>query len=67
MVGEDDSYFGKGDLFFFLCNRFPDMDAAKNASLLHWGGGGGGGGGGEGTGSCENLYLYYEDMVDSFV
>ena len=36
MVREDDSYFGKGDLFFFLCNRFLDRDAAENASLLRW-------------------------------
>ena len=36
MVGEDDSYFGKGDLFFFLCNRFPDRAAAESASLFRW-------------------------------
>ena len=36
MVGEDDSYFGKGDLFFFLCNRFPDKAVAESVSLFHW-------------------------------
>ena len=36
MVGEDDSYFGKGDLFFFLCNRFPDRVVAKSASPFRW-------------------------------
>ena len=29
MVGEDGSYFGKDDLFFFLCNRFPDWAAVR--------------------------------------
>ena len=43
MVGEDDSYFGKGDLFFFLCNRFSDWAAAESASLFRWRQGGGGG------------------------
>ena len=36
MVGEDGSYFEKGDLFFFLYNHFPDRDAVENASLLRW-------------------------------
>ena len=36
MVGEDGSCFGKGDLFFFLCNRFPDRDAVESASLFSW-------------------------------
>ena len=36
MVGEDGSYFGKGDMFFFLCNRFPNKDAAESASLFRW-------------------------------
>ena len=54
MVGEDGSYFGKGDLFFFLCNRFPDWAAMRVPSYSV--------GGGE-TNSWENLYLYYEEMV----
>ena len=29
MVGEDGSYFGKGHLFFFLCNCFPDLAAVR--------------------------------------
>ena len=53
-LGEDGSYFGKGDLFFFLCNRFPDWAAVKVPSYFV--------GGGE-TNSWENLYLYYEEMV----
>ena len=36
MIGEDDSYFKKGDLFFFLCNRFPDRAAAESVSLFRW-------------------------------
>ena len=36
MVGEDDSYFGNGDLFLFLCNRFPDRAAAESAYLFCW-------------------------------
>ena len=35
-VGEGSSYFGKDDLFFFLCNRFPERAAVRNASLFHW-------------------------------
>ena len=54
MDREDGSYFGKGDLFFFLCNRFPDLAAVRVPSYST--------GGGE-TSSWEILYLYYEEMV----
>ena len=64
MVGEDDSYFENGDLFFFLCNRFPDRDAAENASLLRWRQGRGGGGGG---GLVRMRTYIYIMMVGSFV
>ena len=52
--GEDDFYFGKGDFFFFLCNRFPDLAAVRVPSYSI--------GGGE-TSSWEILHLYYEEMV----
>ena len=54
MVGENGSYFRKGDLFFFLCNRFPDLAAVRVPSNSV--------GGGE-TSSWEILYLYYDEMV----
>ena len=54
MAEEDGSYFGKGDLFLFLCNRFPDWAAARVPFYSV--------GGGE-TNSWEILYLYYEEMV----
>ena len=38
MVGEDGSYFEKGDLFFFLCNRFPDWAAVRVPSYFVGGG-----------------------------
>ena len=38
MVGEDGSYFGKGNLFFFLCNRFPDWAAVRVPSYSVGGG-----------------------------
>ena len=34
MLGEDDSYFGKGDLFFPLRNYLPDRTAAKRTFLF---------------------------------
>ena len=54
MVGEDGSYFGKGNLFFFLCNIFPDLSAVRVPSYSVEGGE---------TSSWEILYLYYEEMV----
>ena len=35
-IGEGDSHFGKDDLFFFLCNRFPERTAVGNAFLFCW-------------------------------
>ena len=35
-VGEGGSHFGKDDLFFFLCNRFPERAAIGNAFLFCW-------------------------------
>ena len=54
MVGEDDSYFWKGDLFYFLCNRFPNLAVVRVPSYSVRGGE---------TSSWELLYLYYEEMV----
>ena len=54
MVGEDDPYFGKGDLFFLLCNHFLDWAAMRVPSYSVEG---------RGTSSWEILYLYYEEMV----
>ena len=34
MLGEDGSYFGKGDLFFPLRNYLPDKTAAKRTFLF---------------------------------
>ena len=34
MLGEDDSYFGKGDLFFPLRNYLPDRTATKRTFLF---------------------------------
>ena len=34
MVGEVGSYFGKGELFFLVCNCFPDRAAVESASLF---------------------------------
>ena len=35
-VGEGGSYFGNDDLFFFLCNRFPERAAIGNVFLFRW-------------------------------
>ena len=35
-VGEGGSHFGKDDLFFFLCNRFPEQAVVGNAFLFRW-------------------------------
>ena len=34
MLGKDDSYFGKGDLFFPLSNYLPNWIATKRTSLF---------------------------------
>ena len=34
MLGKDDSYFGKGDLFFPLHNYLPDITATKRTFLF---------------------------------
>ena len=54
MVVEDGSYFEKGDLFFFLCNRFPDLATVRVPSYFVGGGG---------TSSWVILHLYYVEMV----
>ena len=58
MVGEVGSYFGNDDLFFFLCNRFPDRAVVKSASPFCWR---------RRDWFVENLYLYHKEMVGSFV
>ena len=35
-IGEGNSYFGKADLFFFLCNYFPVRAAVGSAFLFRW-------------------------------
>ena len=35
-IGESDSHFGKDDLLFFLCNRFPERTAVGSAFLFRW-------------------------------
>ena len=35
-IGEGGSHFRKDDLFFFLCNCFPERAAAGNAFLFRW-------------------------------
>ena len=35
-IGEGDSHFGKDDLFFFLCNCFPERAAVGSAFLFCW-------------------------------
>ena len=35
-IGEGGSYFGKDDLFFFLCNCFPERAAVGSAFLFRW-------------------------------
>ena len=35
-LGEGGSHFRKDDLFFFLCNRFPEWAAVGNTFLFRW-------------------------------
>ena len=35
-IGEGGSYFGKDDLFLFLCNYFPELAAVGSAFLFRW-------------------------------
>ena len=35
-VGEGRFHFGKDDLFFFLCNCFPERAAVGSAFLFYW-------------------------------
>ena len=35
-VGEGGSHFRKDDLFFFLCNCFPERAAVGSVFLFHW-------------------------------
>ena len=35
-IGESGSHFGKDDLFFFLCNCFPERAAIKSVFLFRW-------------------------------
>ena len=35
-IGEGGSTFGKDDLFFFLCNSFPDRAAIGSVFLFCW-------------------------------
>ena len=35
-IGEGDSHFGKDDLFFFLCNCFPERATVESAFLFRW-------------------------------
>ena len=35
-IGEGGSYFGKDDLFFFLCNRFPDQAVVGSVFIFCW-------------------------------
>ena len=35
-IGEGGSYFGNDDLFFFLCNCFPERAAVGSAFLFCW-------------------------------
>ena len=35
-IGECDSYFGKDDLFLFLCKCFPERAAVESAFLFDW-------------------------------
>ena len=36
MVGEETFILEKGNLSFFLCNRFPDMATAESVFLFRW-------------------------------
>ena len=35
-IGERGSHFEKEDLFFFLCNCFPELAAVESAFLFRW-------------------------------
>ena len=35
-VGEGGSHFGNDDLFFFLCNYFPERAAVGSAFIFRW-------------------------------
>ena len=35
-IGEGGSHFGKDDLFFFLCNYFPELAVVGSAFLFRW-------------------------------
>ena len=35
-IGEGGSHFGKDDLFFFLCNYFPERAAVGSGFLFRW-------------------------------
>ena len=35
-IGECDSYFENDDLFFFLCNRFPNRVVVGSTFLFRW-------------------------------
>ena len=35
-IGEGGSHFEKDDLFFFLCNYFPEQVVVGSAFLFHW-------------------------------
>ena len=57
-IGEGDSHFGNDDLFFFLCNCFPERAAIGSVFLFRWR---------RVTNSWENIYLYHEEPVGNFV
>ena len=56
-IGEGGSHFENDDLFFFLCNCFPNMPFLRVPSYFV---------GGKVTDSWENIYLYHGEPVDSF-
>ena len=35
-IGKGGSYFGKDDMFLFLCNRFSDLAAVGSTFLFRW-------------------------------
>ena len=35
-IEEGGSYFGKDDLFFFLCNCFPEWAVVRSVFLFRW-------------------------------
>ena len=55
MIGECGSYFGKDDLFLLLRNCLSDRTAARCDFLS------------EEAGLWENLHLYHDELVGSFV